>query len=117
MFLARKGQKFRVFSLEYKQQAVKMYLSGMSKKAITRELGLCSNSYIRRWVKTYQESGWSGLESRRGQGGAVTLGKMSSRNPELKIKWLEAEVSLLKKIAAWQRGSARRRYCFPSSEN
>lgn len=94
-----------------------MYQSGMSMKAIARDLKLIDHTYVRRWIRAYQKSGKAGLENRRGQMGRLNLGKASSRNPELKIKWLEAEVALLKKIAAWERGCARRGSCSPLSKN
>lgn len=94
-----------------------MYQSGMSMKAVARKLKLPDHTYVSRWVRAYQKNGAVGLESRRGQIGSIYLGKASSRSPELKIKWLEAEVALLKKKAAWERGCARRNACFPLSEN
>lgn len=89
----------------------------MSMKAVARKLKLPDHTYVSRWVRTYQKSGKPGLDSKRGQMGSINLAKASSRSPELKIKWLEAEVALLKKIAAWERGCARRSACSPLSEN
>jgi transposase-like protein len=116
--LAKKGQKIQSFSLEFKLKAVKMYQSGMSMRETAQKLGLSDHSYVRRWVKAYKNNGQTGLENHRtGQIGRINLGIANSKNPELKIKWLEAEVALLKKIAAWERGCARRSSCFPLSEN
>jgi transposase len=115
--LARKGQRFQFFDPEFKRRAVEMYLSGMSKLGVTRELGLPNDSYVRRWIKAYEYRGWEGLSDHRGRGrqGAINLGKTRSQKPELKIKWIEAEIDMLKKIQAWERRYVRRRYCFPLS--
>lgn len=94
-----------------------MYQSGMGMNTVARELQLIDHTYVRRWIRAYQKSGTTGLESKRGQRGSINLGKARSQSPELKIKWLEAEVALLKKIAAWERGCARRGSCSPLSEN
>jgi transposase len=116
--LAKKGQKFQLFSLEFKTKAVKMYQSGMSMREVAKRLDLPDHSYIRRWVHDYRSDGAAGLGNRRsGERGRINLGKTNSKNPELKIKWLEAEVALLKKIVAWERGCARRRSYSPLSGN
>ena len=95
-----------------------MYQSGMSMREVAETLGLLDHSYVRRWVHAYRREGSAGLGKRRsGERGRINLGKTSSKNPELKIKWLEAEVSLLKKVSVWERGCARRKSCFPLSEN
>ncbi|MCC0566463.1 transposase [Brevibacillus borstelensis] len=63
-----KGQTFKNYSVEFKLQAVKMYLDqGMGYNRVTRELDLISSSYIRRWVKNYRELGIEGLRERRGR--------------------------------------------------
>ena len=84
---------------------------------VARNLKLPDHSYVRRWVKAFEESGAAGLERKRSPMSGINLGIASSRNPELKIKWLEAEVALLKKTAAWERGCARRGSCSALSEN
>jgi transposase len=116
--LAKKGQKFQTFNQAFKLQAVKMYQSGMSMREVAAKLELPDHSYVRRWVHAYRRDGSAGLGNRRsGERGRINLGKTSSKKPELKIKWLEAEVALLKKITAWERGYARRRSYSPLSEN
>jgi hypothetical protein len=94
-----------------------MYESGMSMRDVARSLNLVNHSYVCRRVRSYQKSGTAGLERKHSPMGSINLGIASSRNPELKIKWLEAEVALLKKIVAWERGCARRGSCSPLSEN
>lgn len=86
-------------------------------KAVARDLQLIDHTYVRRWVRAYQKSGKAGLDGRRGQRGGINLGKARSQSPELKIKWLEAEVALLKKIMAWERGCARRSSYSPLSKS
>lgn len=115
--MAKKGQRFRSFSPEYKAKAVLMHLSGKGIREVARELGLPSHDYLCRWVRAYEKKGQAGLEDHRGRNSGIRLGVLSSQKPELRIKWLEAEVALLKKIAAWERGNARRRYGFHSSKN
>lgn len=89
----------------------------MGMNEVARELGLPNHWYVCRWVRAFQERGWAGLEDRRGRNSGIHLGVARSQKPELRIKWLEAEVALLKKIAAWERGNARKRYDFPLSGN
>lgn len=115
--MAKRGQRFRSYSPEYKAKAVKMHLAGKAMREVARELGLPDHWIVCRWVKTFYKKGWAGLEDQRGRNGGIHLGVSSSRKPELRIKWLEAEVALLKKLAAWGRRNARKKYGFPLSEN
>lgn len=93
-----------------------MHLSGLGIREVARELGLPA-WYVCRWVRAYEAKGHAGLTDQRGRNSGIHLGVASSRKPELRIKWLEAEVALLKKLALWERGNARKRYGFPLSEN
>jgi hypothetical protein len=94
-----------------------MHLAGQGMREIARELGLPDHKYVCRWVKAYQDKGWDGLKTQRGRNAGIHLGVISSRKAELRIKWLEAEVALLKKITAWERRDVRKKYCSPLSEN
>ncbi|WP_435873857.1 IS3 family transposase, partial [Polycladomyces subterraneus] len=56
--MAKKGQKFRSFSQEFKLKAVKMYHEEhKGVETIAKELGLPSHSYVRRWLKAYAAEG------------------------------------------------------------
>jgi len=64
--MAKKGQKFRSFSQEFKLKAVKMYHEEhKGVETIAKELGLPSHSYVRRWLKAYAEKGPEGLKDQR----------------------------------------------------
>ncbi|SDX57935.1 Helix-turn-helix domain-containing protein [Marininema mesophilum] len=65
--MAKKGQEFRSFSAEYKRKAVRMYLEEhRGLKSIAKELGLASHSYVKRWVKAFQEKGEEGRKISEG---------------------------------------------------
>lgn len=115
--MAKKGQRFRTFSPEYKEKAVRMHLAGKATREVARDLGLPGHDYVCRWVKLFKEKGRAGLEDQRGRRGGINLGAARSKRSDLRIKWLEAEVALLKKLVAWERRNARKRQDFSSSES
>ncbi|MGG3465888.1 transposase, partial [Brevibacillus laterosporus] len=50
--MAKKGQKFKRYSEEFKLKAVNLYQErGMSYKAITKALGIPSSTQIKQWVR------------------------------------------------------------------
>jgi transposase len=55
---------------------------------------------VRRWVKRYEQEGIKGLEEKRGKTKGLGKGRPRTRpkDPETKIKRLEAEVEMLKKL-------------------
>jgi transposase-like protein len=116
--MAKKGPKRQSFSNEFKLNAVKMYESGMSMREVAKQLGLYDHAYIRRWVRNFRENGQVARQARlNGERGRINLGKASAKKPELRIKWLEAEVAYLKKAIAWERGRAQRKSDGPLSKN
>lgn len=53
--MAKKGQTFRNYSEEWKQNAVQMYeQEGMSYGAIAKALGMPSSTQIKGWVKKHR---------------------------------------------------------------
>lgn len=71
--MPKKGQRFATYTPEFKLKAVNMYLEeGLGYNSVTKELNLISSSYIRRWVKNYQELGIQGLEERRGKASTLS---------------------------------------------
>ena len=87
-------------------------------REVAKQLGLPDHSYVRRWVRGSREKGQAGRKTGvLGERGRINLGRASSKKPELKIKWLEAEVAYLKKLVVWERGHAPRKSVGPLSEN
>jgi transposase len=85
---------------KFKKKAVDLYLKeGMRYKTVVKELGI-SHSMVRRWVKRYEQEGIQGLEEKRSKSKEPNKGRPKTRpeDPETKIKRLEAEVEMLKKL-------------------
>ncbi|MEJ9149937.1 transposase [Bacillus smithii] len=82
--MAKKGQTFINYSVEFKLFAVNKYLEGeMAYTAIAKELGLFDHSYIRRWVKNYREFGVEGLNERGGKSRFPLKGRPSMNSLSL----------------------------------
>jgi transposase len=104
--LAKKGQKFINYSVEFKLAAVKKYLKGETGyRPIAEELGLPDHSYIKRWVKNYMESGEAGLENQRGKSQSPFTGRPRTKPMSLEEenRVLKMENEFLKKLRAYQR--------------
>lgn len=93
--------KIRVtYDVEFKKKAVDLYLKeGMSYKTIATELGI-HHSVVSRWVKHFEAEGIKGLEEKRGKakGPGLDRPRTKPENSETKIKRLEAENAMLKKL-------------------
>ncbi|UYX55716.1 transposase (plasmid) [Bacillus thuringiensis] len=93
--------KIRVtYDVEFKKKAVDLHLKeGMSYKTVAKELGI-HHSVVSRWVKHFEAEGIKGLEEKRGKAKGPGLGRPRTKpeNPEAKIKRLEAENEMLKKL-------------------
>ncbi|HDR7872124.1 TPA: helix-turn-helix domain-containing protein [Bacillus wiedmannii] len=77
-----------------------LYLKeGMSYKTIAKELGI-HHSVVSRWVKYFEAEGIKGLEEKRGKAKGPGLGRPRLRpeDSEAKIRRLEAENEMLKKL-------------------
>jgi transposase len=96
------GKYRRTFTVDFKMQAIEMYLHrGMGSKLIGKELGV-TYSVIDRWIKNYNSDGILGLQEKRGksrQAKASSI-KHSQNN---KMERLEAENAYLKKLLAVKR--------------
>jgi transposase len=94
------GKIRKTYDAKFKKKAVDLYLEeGMGYKTVAKELGI-SHSMVRRWVKRYEQEGMKGLEEKRGKAKGPGKGRPRTRpeDPETKIKRLEAEVEMLKKL-------------------
>ncbi len=112
------------YTSEFKIQAVKANLEGKGPAQIFIEAGFDlemigikkAQSALNRWRTTYEKYGDTGfLEERRGKG---STGRPSSKElsaekklekAEARIKLLEAELELLKKLEALERQAKKRR--------
>ncbi|HDR8476810.1 transposase [Bacillus thuringiensis] len=85
------------YDVEFKKKAIDLYLKeGMSYKNIAKELGI-HHSVVSRWVKYFEAEGIKGLEEKRGKAKGPGIGR-TKKDPEAKIKRLEAENEMLKKL-------------------
>lgn len=94
------GKIRKTYDAKFKKKAVDLYLKeGMGYKTVAKELGI-DESMVRRWVKRYEQEGMKGLEEKRGKAKGPGKGRPRTRpeDPETKIKRLEAEVEMLKKL-------------------
>lgn len=118
--MAKKGDKFRKFTKEFKLKAVKMYLEeGYGIEEVTHKLGLNSRSYLKRWLKNYNEHGEAGLEERRGKSESPHRGrpKKDPTSPEERLKWLEAENDYLKALLECQKEKIKKKRSGESSSS
>jgi transposase len=94
------GKIRKTYDAKFKKKAVDLYLKeGMGYKTVAKELGI-DESMVGRWVKRYEQEGMKGLEEKRGKAKGPGKGRPRTRpeDPETKIKRLEAEVEMLKKL-------------------
>lgn len=94
------GKIRKTYDAKFKKKAVDLYLKeGLGYETVAKELGI-SHSMVRRWVKRYEQDGIQGLEEKRGKAKGPNKGRPRTRpeDPETKIKRLEAEVEMLKKL-------------------
>ena len=90
----------KTYDIQFKKKAVDMYLKeGMGYKTVGRELEI-TPQMVRRWVQHFEAEGIKGLEEKRGRAKGPGLGRPRTRpeDPEEKIKRLEAENEMLKKL-------------------
>ncbi|GLY12379.1 helix-turn-helix domain-containing protein [Pseudobacillus badius] len=94
------GKKRKTYDIDFKRKVVDLHLEkGMGYNAIAKELGIDKNQ-VRRWVNYFQAEGIIGLEEKRGKFKGIGKGRPRSlpEDPETKIKLLEAENEMLKKL-------------------
>ncbi|WP_243385064.1 transposase [Bacillus kexueae] len=94
------GKIRKTYDVKFKKKAVDLYLKeGIGYVTVAKELGI-HHSMVQRWVKHYEQEGMKGLEEKRGKAKGPGKGRPRTRpeDPETKIKRLEAEVEMLKKL-------------------
>ncbi|TKD71904.1 transposase [Pseudalkalibacillus hwajinpoensis] len=94
------GKIRKTYDVPFKKKAVDMYLKeGMGYKTVGRELEI-DHKIVRRWVQHFEAEGIKGLEEKRGKAKGSGIGRPKTRpeDPEEKIKRLEAENEILKKL-------------------
>lgn len=103
----------RSFTFAQKKQAVERVLNGESKYHVAFTMGTTDTKEIRKWVRQYNESGWSGIKDGNAKKYFNIKKSKSERIKELeKIildlqennKKLTAEVKYLKKLIALVQG-------------
>lgn len=115
-FVQSVSSKGITYTMEFKHLAVEDFLSGMSSTEVFSKYGFDVNvlgkqrpsSALSRWKKQYQNHGLLGLKDSREQNPGRPLERDLSTQEkmeryEAKIKYLEAEVELLKKFDAIER--------------
>ena len=113
------------YTAEFKLKAIQENRLGKGPAQIFREAGFDleiiglkkAQSAIKRWKKTYQNLGEQGfLEERRGKGstGRPSTEKLSAdkklEKAEARIRLLEAELTLLKKLDEMERQAKKNRF-------
>lgn len=99
--MAKKGQTFRHYSEEWKQNAIQMYVLGnMGYKTIAKVLGMPNPSPIKQWVKKYRNG--ESLSDQRGKTRGVNsplVGRPRTKfeSVEEERDYLKAQVEYLKK--------------------
>lgn len=94
------GKMRKTYDIAFKKKTVEMYLGGeMGYKSVAKELGI-DYTIVRRWVRHFKAEGMQGLEEKRGKATGPSKGRPRTRpeEPETKIKRLEAENEMLKKL-------------------
>lgn len=94
------GKIRKTYDLAFKKKAVELYFGEeMGYKSVAKELGI-DFTMVRQWVKRFNVEGVKGLEEKRGKATGPRKGRPRTRpeDPETKIKRLEAENEMLKKL-------------------
>ncbi|GIN84797.1 hypothetical protein J6TS2_11830 [Heyndrickxia sporothermodurans] len=94
------GKTRKTYDINFKKKVVGLHLKdGMGYNTIASEMGIDKNQ-VRRWVNHFNAEGIKGLEEKRGKAKGPGIGRPRTRleDPEIKIKRLEAENEMLKKL-------------------
>ncbi|MDM5439837.1 helix-turn-helix domain-containing protein [Bacillus hominis] len=94
------GKTKRTYDETFKKKAIDLYFKeGMGYTRIGKELGIDEKN-VRRWVKRFKEEGIKGLEEKRGKatGGKKGRPRNCPKEPTERIKYLETENEMLKKL-------------------
>lgn len=90
----------KTYDVSFKKKTVDLYLNkGIGYKNVAREMEIDA-SLVRRWVRHFKAEGMKGLEEKRGKAKGPGTGRPRTRpeDPEVKLKRLEAENEMLKKL-------------------
>ena len=93
-------KKRKTYEIDFKKKVVDLHLEeGMGYNLIAKELGIDKNQ-VRRWVNHFNNEGMMGLEEKRGKSKGIGMGRPRtlSEDPETKIKLLQAENEMLKRL-------------------
>ncbi|WHZ59013.1 helix-turn-helix domain-containing protein [Metabacillus hrfriensis] len=91
-------KKAETYDISFKKKAVDLYHQKKNYSAVSRELNIHRKN-IQRWVKQFSEDGIVSLREKRGRKSMSSKVSSSTiESPQKKIKRLEAENELLKKL-------------------
>lgn len=98
--MAKKGQKFQDYTVDFKKEAVRLYEEeGLSYQAVADKLEIRSCTQVKQWVKKYRSG--EGLERRRVDTRKIAwrVGRPRTKfaSVEEERDYLKAEVEYLKK--------------------
>lgn len=106
--MAKKGEKFNKYKIEFKVEAIEKYESKIygGYKKTSKEMGIKNKSQLQKWVKVYRDKGIEGLEDKRGVGTKsenAIKGRPRTKfgTQEDEIKYLKMQVEYLKKLQVY----------------
>lgn len=89
--MAKKGQKFKSYSYDFKKEVLQKYLEGFSKPQLMELFDIPNDSQIEKWVRDYREKGFKGLKPKK-------KGRPKKKHEQEEIEQLRMENEILKKI-------------------
>ena len=104
--MAKKGQKFKKYSPEFKEEVAKSYLNGEGGYGfIANKYNLPDKSFVKRWVLNYKDNNNYFKEEKRGRSskGRPKSVKLEEMSLEEQVKYLKMENDILKKVRALQK--------------
>jgi len=101
----------RKYTVEFKVNVIKMYLSGNygGINKICEKFGFPSTAPFRNWLKKYMVSGVTGLENMTGRASHLNKGRprINPLSQDEEVIKLKAENAYLKKLLSLERGDAK----------
>ena len=89
--MAKKGQKYKIYSYDFKKKVLEKYLEGFSKPELMELFRIPNDSQIEKWVRDYKENGFEGLKAKK-------KGRPKKNSYQEEIEQLRMENEILKKI-------------------
>lgn len=101
--MAKKGQKFKSYSLELKKEAIRLHVEEQwTYRQITNHLQIHDLDRVKKWMRKYREQGEFGLLDQRGR-------REEYIYTDRKIKQLQWENAQLKKyLKIWKEEEQKR---------